>query len=56
MYFIFFPESLLKKASRIQIFTILERLVDFKLNFKIGKRGLITLKKLSLHKNSKSFQ
>ncbi len=32
---IFFPESMLEKASQIQIFWILEPLVDFKFNFEI---------------------
>jgi hypothetical protein len=48
MDFIFY----IKKASQIQIFGILEPLVEFIFNFEVYNLGLKTFKKLSLHTNS----
>jgi hypothetical protein len=46
--FYIFSWKFTKKASQIQIFRILESLVDFKFNFKIYNSGLKAFKKLSL--------
>jgi hypothetical protein len=45
MDLIFFPKTFIENACQIQIFRILEPLVDFILNFEVYNFGLKTFKK-----------